>query len=184
MATPEHSRARPSLASWCRIAIIVLAICSLTASLATRYTGLGPEVQRVAAVKSQSLDVQRQRLLGNALQWTTPASSFTLFQPPRPSVFAVSVFVPSPSLRSESWLYNRPPPSCWLSTFAANQCFWTQTQSLKLAEAAPVDCEVQALLDRVWAQCKNPVRQSSGHRWVKLRIVRRDPVVGDSCGPV
>jgi hypothetical protein len=107
----EHSRARASSASRCRIAVIVLAICSLTASVATRYTELGPEVGKVAAVKSQSPDVQRQRLLKNALQWTEPISSFTLFHPPQPSISTVSVVVPSRNLSSESWLYNRPPPS-------------------------------------------------------------------------
>ncbi len=112
MVMAEHSRARVSLWSRCRIAIIVLAICSLTASLATRYSAEGSEVQNVAAVKSQSPDVHRQRLLSNALQWTAPVASFTLFQPPRSSVFAVSVVVPSTNLSSESWLYNRPPPSC------------------------------------------------------------------------
>jgi hypothetical protein len=112
MVMAEHCRARVSLWPRWRIAVIVLAICSLTASLATRYTALGPEVQKVAAVKSQSLDVQRQRLLSNTLQWTAPASSFTLFQPPRPPVFAVPVIVPATNLSSENWLYNRPPPSC------------------------------------------------------------------------
>jgi len=112
MVMAEHSRARVSLWSRCQIAIIVLAIFSLAASLATRYSALGSEVQKIAAVKSQSPDVQRQRLLSNALQWTAPAASFTLFQPPRSSVLTVSVVVPSTNLNSESWLYNRPPPSC------------------------------------------------------------------------
>src|SRR5208283_1757741 len=112
MVMTEHSRARSSLWSRCRIAIVVLAIFSLTASLATRYSALGSEVQKIAAVKSQSPDAQRQRLLGNALQWTAPAASFTLFQPPRSSVLTVSVVIPSTNLDSESWLYNRPPPSC------------------------------------------------------------------------
>src|ERR1039458_1290034 len=112
MVMLEHSRAGVSFGSRCRIAVVVLAICSLTVSLATRYTVQGPEVQKVTTVKSQSPDAKRQHLLSNALQWTAPASSFTLFQPPRSSVFAVSVVVPPTNLSSESWLYNRPPPSC------------------------------------------------------------------------
>jgi hypothetical protein len=112
MLTIKHSRARVSIGSWCRIAIVVLAVFSLTASVATRYVSLGDQVQNVATVKSQSPDAHRQRLLSNAVQWTAPAASLTLFQPPRSSVFAVSVVVPSTNLSSESWLYNRPPPTC------------------------------------------------------------------------
>jgi hypothetical protein len=81
MVMLEHSRARASLWFWYRIAVVVLAICSLTTSLATRYTGLGPEVLNSTAVKSQSPDDHRQRLLNNALQWTAPVASFSLFQP-------------------------------------------------------------------------------------------------------
>ncbi len=111
MLRVKHSRVRIDIASWCRIAVVVLAVFSLTASLATRYC-LHSEAQNVTTVKSQSPDSHRQRLLGNALQWTAPAESFTLFQPPRSSVLTVSVVVPSTNLISESWLYNRPPPSC------------------------------------------------------------------------
>jgi hypothetical protein len=112
MVMLEHSRARVNFASRCRIAVVLLAICSLTASLATRYTAQGSEVQKATTVKSQSPDVKRQHLLNNALQLLAPGSSFALFQPPRSSVLTVSVVIPSTNLSSESSLYNRPPPSC------------------------------------------------------------------------
>jgi len=112
MVMPKHSSARASLWVWCRNALLGLAICSLTTSLATRYTGLGPQVLSSTAVKYQSPDDQRQRLLDNAVQWTAPVASFTLFQPPRSSVFAPSVVLPPTNLNSESWLFSRPPPSC------------------------------------------------------------------------
>jgi hypothetical protein len=108
----ERSRVLIRLSHLCRITVIVLVVGALTASLATRYTTLGPQTQKVAAVKSQSSDIQKQRLLSNALQWTAPAPTFSLFQPPRTSIVIVSVFIPFPNLGSESWLYNRPPPSC------------------------------------------------------------------------
>ena len=108
----EHSRDRVSWRSMFRIAVVLLAICSLTVSVATRYTVLVPDIQKVTIAKSQSADAKTQRLLSNGLQWTAPASSLTLFQPPRSSVFTVSAVVPSTNLSSESWLYNRPPPSC------------------------------------------------------------------------
>src|ERR1035437_9657943 len=129
MVMLEHSRARANFASRCRIAIVLLAICSLTVSLATRYTALGAEVQKVTTVKSQSPDAKRQHLLSNALQWTAPASSFTLFQPPRSFVLTVSAVVPSTNLTSESWLYNRPPPSCCLSVFCRQSLLFKLTPS-------------------------------------------------------
>lgn len=107
----EHSRVQLNPGSWFRIALIVLAICSLTASLATRFTIQGAEVEKVTAAKAQTSEAKRQHLLGSASQWTAPASTFTLFQPPRSSVLVVSVVVPSANLTSESWLYNRPPPA-------------------------------------------------------------------------
>jgi len=109
---PEIFRARVEFASRCRIAIVVLAICSLTGSLATRFTVSGSKVQQVTSVRSQSAEIKRQHLLGKALQWTVPPSSFALFQPPRSHVLAASVVVPFNNLVSESWLHNRPPPAC------------------------------------------------------------------------
>src|ERR1017187_7682556 len=107
---PEHCRPRVSFASRRRIAVVVLAICSLTASLATRFAVVGWDVARVTIVKSKSAEAKRQHLLSKALQWTAPPAHFTLFQPPRSSVFTVSVAVPYTNLISESWLHNRPPP--------------------------------------------------------------------------
>ena len=111
----QTSRLGTSFANRLRVAIVLLAICSLTGSVATRYTVLGPDsgpdFQKVTAVKSQVPDAKRQHLLANGLQWTAPAPSFTFYQPPRSAVFVVSVVVPSTNLNSESWLYNRPPPS-------------------------------------------------------------------------
>jgi len=112
MALLVHSRARVRFASRRRIAIVLLAVCALTGSLATRFMVVaGAEVQHVTTVKSQSPDAKRQHLLSKALQWTAPPSGFTLFQPPRPSVLTVSVVIPPTNLTAESWLYNRPPPS-------------------------------------------------------------------------
>src|SRR5208282_5439907 len=99
MVMQEHSRPRARFVSGCRIAVVLLAIGSLTLSLATRYTALGPEVQpevrKITALRAQSANGKRQHLLGDGFQWTAPAASFTLFQPPRPSVFTVSAVVPS-----------------------------------------------------------------------------------------
>jgi hypothetical protein len=96
--------------------LVVVSICALTISLATRYSGLGSEVPKtVSVVKSQSQQSQRQRLLGNGLHWIAPAPSSTFFRPPRASVHAVSAVFTAIHLDSESWLYKRPPP--YLQTF-------------------------------------------------------------------
>ena len=112
MVMLEHSRVRIGFASRRGIAVVLLAICSLTLSLATRFTVVGPESEKVTTVKFHPPDAKKQHLLSNALQWTAPASSFTLFQPPRTSVLTTSIVIPATNLSTESWRYNRPPPSC------------------------------------------------------------------------
>jgi hypothetical protein len=113
MAKSSNRRASLSRGSYCRVALIVLAIFSLTASLATRYTlSSGIETPSIRAVKSNSPDAKTQNLLSDGIHWVAPASIFSLFEPRRASVSVISaVFVPT-NLSSESWLYNRPPPSC------------------------------------------------------------------------
>lgn len=112
MAILEHSRERAAWSSRWRVAIVLVSIFCLTASVATRYATLSPEVSNITAVKSHSPEAKRQHLLSDAFQWTAPAPAFTLFQPPRSAVFVVSILVSSTNLISETWLYNRPPPSC------------------------------------------------------------------------
>jgi hypothetical protein len=112
MVALKHSRDRLSFATRVRIAFVFLAILSLTVSLATRYTNQQLDLLSVTAVKSESLEANRQHLLGDGLEFTAPVTQFFLFQPPRSAVFAISAFVPSTNLESESWLYNRPPPAC------------------------------------------------------------------------
>jgi hypothetical protein len=108
----KHTSVMQSFYSRVRIAVVLLAVISLTASLATRYSQVSPDSDRVASVKSQSPNSQRQRLLSNALQWNAPVASFSLFEPPRSAVFVLPDVGLTTNLTSESWLYNRPPPSC------------------------------------------------------------------------
>lgn len=100
--------------SW-RSLLVVLAIGFLTVNVVTRYSVAGYEISSVRTarvVKSPSQQSQRQRLLSNALQWISPAPASTLFQPARIVVRPVSAVFLAINLDSESWLYNRPPPSC------------------------------------------------------------------------
>jgi hypothetical protein len=112
MALLKHSRTLMRLRSSCRGALVVLAICSLTVSLATRYTVLDSKAPTGKIVKSQSSDAKRQHLVKDALKWTAPVAEFTLLPAVRSCVHAVSAVFPATNLSSESWLYNRPPPSC------------------------------------------------------------------------
>ena len=95
-----------------RAGLVLAAICALSVSLATRYTVQGSEAHSVKIVKSQSSDAKRQHLVRDALKWTAPVAKFTLLPAVRSSVHVVSAVFPATNLSSESWLYNRPPPSC------------------------------------------------------------------------
>ncbi len=99
------------LSTSCRFALVLLAICSLTISLATRFAATGSESATVTVVQAHSPHAQRQNLLGDGLKWSGPAVVFTLFEPPRSFVPVVSAVVPSTNLAFESWLYDRPPPN-------------------------------------------------------------------------
>ena len=105
------SRVRKRLSSSSRFALVFVATCCLTVSLATRFTAASSESVTVRAVQSHSPDAQRQNLLGDGLTWTGPAVSFTLFEPPRSFVPAVLAVFPSTNPSFDSWLYNRPPPN-------------------------------------------------------------------------
>ena len=106
-----HSWARMRLSSSCWAAVVFLTICSLTASVVTRYSVMGSEVPKVRVVKADSANGKTQHLLPIGLEWSPPSSSLTLFQPLRSSVLAVSEGFQSIELRSDFWLYNRPPPN-------------------------------------------------------------------------
>jgi hypothetical protein len=106
----RRSNHRTRFRLWSQIALVCLAACSLTISLATRFSVASSESPNTRSVQDHSPDAQRQHLLGDGLKWSAPPSSFTVFQPPRSFVYAVSAVFPSTNLCSESWLYNRPPP--------------------------------------------------------------------------
>ena len=85
--------------SSCRIALVCLAVADT-------------ETSAVTTIQAHSPNAQRQHLLSDGLKWTAPVVSFKLFEPPRDFVYAVSAVFPCTNLCSESWLYNRPPPTC------------------------------------------------------------------------
>jgi len=122
MALLKHPGTRARRSSLCRCGLVVLAACLLAVNVATRYNvGFEPANLKTArslnatkivkAVKLRSQDSQRQRLLSDGFDWASPAPSSALFRPPQSAVHAVSAVFSPINLDSESWLYNRPPPS-------------------------------------------------------------------------
>lgn len=96
--------------------LIVVAICSLTISLATRFViPASSQIHTAKAVSRCLVEPQRQRLNRDAVQWAAPVQVSALAEPiivyprlapPEPQV-AIQLFDDSP--------YNRPPPSLALS---------------------------------------------------------------------
>ncbi|HYM79136.1 MAG TPA: hypothetical protein VE377_24390 [Candidatus Dormibacteraeota bacterium] len=90
--------------------IVILAICGLTVSLATRTFRL--EISQKVSVASDSVQPMRQHLDRDAVQWAPPTPVFSILQAP---AFYPQVAPAAPRLRSvpiDKSLSNRPPPSC------------------------------------------------------------------------
>ncbi|MGA7909457.1 MAG: hypothetical protein WCA16_18770 [Candidatus Sulfotelmatobacter sp.] len=98
--------------SWWAI-VILLAVCSLTVNVATRYGSAADFSTHTVrtAVKDTSSDAQRQRLAKDAVNWITPVSCSS----PLPAPASYSRLAPEGPATSyllfADALYNRPPPS-------------------------------------------------------------------------
>ena len=103
--------ARPGRKRWCT-AIVLIAVCALTVSVATRYGSAVASDAKVSVLQSQSSwEPGIQRLLNNAATWIPPVITYVLLQDPG---YSPHVALSRPIFRSillESDLYNRPPPT-------------------------------------------------------------------------
>jgi hypothetical protein len=103
--------ARPERKRWCT-AIVLIAVCALTVSVATRYDSPVASDAKVSILQSQTRwEPGIQRLLNNAATWVPPVIISVLLQDPG---FYPHVAPSRPIFRSvllESDLYNRPPPT-------------------------------------------------------------------------
>jgi len=103
--------ARPGRKRWCT-AIVLIAICALTVSVATRYGSPVASDAKVSVLQSQSSwEPGIQRLLNNAASWIPPVIISVLLQDPG---YFPHVAPSRPIFRSvllESDLFNRPPPT-------------------------------------------------------------------------
>ena len=92
---------------------VLLVVCSLTVSLATRYYfPVDSSSQAVKSIKVQkSPDAQRQRLDKKAANWVPPVFCLTQLEAPGFSPRIAPTGLPVMSLLLEEKLYNRPPPA-------------------------------------------------------------------------
>ena len=93
-----------------RAFLIVLAICGLILSLATRTFRLDVP-QRVSFV-SDTGHAMRQHLDRDAMQWVPPAPLLTSLQVPTFYPYVAPAGPPLASVLFDQSLSNRPPPSC------------------------------------------------------------------------
>jgi len=97
----------------CRSALILLAVLSLTVSVATRYCALVRyDAHAPQFATSHSPEAKRQHLLNDGLHWSAPAAAFVLFEPTRGLSRFLPAISPITRLCLEDCLYDRPPPSC------------------------------------------------------------------------
>ena len=94
-----------------RVAVIVVATCALTISLATRfYTPFSASAHSVRAVERSATQPTHQHLDRDGSHWVAPVSTFTLLEP----VKVLRGVVPTQSILPnhvfDESLYNRPPP--------------------------------------------------------------------------
>jgi|ERR1700690_228231 len=93
-----------------RVFIIVLAICGLSISLATRTFHV--KILQGANVTSHSAVPMRQHLNLDAMRWVAPVAVFIVFEAPSLYLHVLPAAPPLPSVFFDESLSNRPPPSC------------------------------------------------------------------------
>jgi hypothetical protein len=107
----EDRRRRSAVAT-----IVLLAVCSLTVSVTTRYSfsggSPGLSAGTVKTVQRQvSPEPSRQRMTNNAAHWMPPTIRSVVLHAPSSYPRVAPAGPPIPGLVFEESLYNRPPPS-------------------------------------------------------------------------
>jgi hypothetical protein len=110
MSLPEHV-GKPRLGRWCAL-VVLLAVCSLTLSLITRYsTAPGISIQTAKSLHAHAAPTaKKQHLAKDAADWIPPVVRIQQQVPTSYRPLA-AVSVPILSCVSEQSLYTRPPPS-------------------------------------------------------------------------
>ena len=103
----ENHLGKRVLRRW-EVAVVVIAICGLTVSLATRT--FRTRVSTGAIVKTISGQPVRQHMDSDAAKWVPPVSMLTVLEVPVFYPRFAPAGPPLPRLYFEESLSNRPPP--------------------------------------------------------------------------
>jgi hypothetical protein len=109
---PFTSLRQPGRRRWCT-AVVLVAVCTLTLSVATRYSFYGSTGnESITTIQThQTWTPGLQRLLNNAASWMPPVVGSAIFHEPE---FHPHVAPSGPTVSSvllEKNHYNRPPPT-------------------------------------------------------------------------
>ncbi len=94
-----------------RSVLVLVAVCALTSSLATRfYVPTTSHIHTLKSVEGGTSEPKRQHLDRDATRWVAPASDFSILAPTalHTSPSPARTILPKP-VYSDS-LYDRPPP--------------------------------------------------------------------------
>lgn len=107
----NNLEARRSQRWW--VAVVLLAVCSITVSVATRYSVPGRASDSKVTTVRNHVDIEpiRQRLLNNAASWMPPVVGSAILQHKATFSRLVWIDAPAPRVFFEESLSNRPPPS-------------------------------------------------------------------------
>ena len=95
-----------------RSALIVIAICSLTVTVATRFWASSTsQSQTVKSVEHQSVDPKRQHLNKDAARCVSPSTNLSVIAPVTIEIRIAPAVPLLPKHVFSDSLYNRPPPS-------------------------------------------------------------------------
>jgi hypothetical protein len=107
MGNPQNRDNVGSASHW-RILIIVLAICGLTISLATRTFRL--TIPQGVTVSSGDAQATRQHMDRDAVRWIPPVPVVTVLEVPTFYPYVAPAGPPIATVLFDKSLYNRPPP--------------------------------------------------------------------------
>lgn len=94
------------------VAVALLAVCSITVSVATRYSVPGKASDSKVTTVRNHVDIEpiRQRLLNNAASWMPPVVGSAILAHKETLHRVLWIDPPAPRVFFEESLSNRPPP--------------------------------------------------------------------------